>query len=272
MPVDPNRIWTGVSGGFTVVWNGDDIVVHRGSADGERVFSVRAAADRAWAASMAAHPRACTEDRHVQILSVVGPLLSLSIQADGLCEGAARPYSSHRWAVMDLSRMDRGAPLPLRLTALMPDTELLGGLLADPLVRAAIGPTAAPATLPELFAMLVEHPITVGACQFTLGDDELSGFAMFSLMGGDRMAVRIGLPARTEACRSQISQLGLNLPMPDRLRAELVQAFGRRAGFLLKDITPVAGGRDTTFHLASPPPSLPPPPPATVPAPAPSVQ
>ena len=250
----PATIWSGTSGGATVVWSKDDVVVHRGALDAEVVFSARAEADRGWRKATTTETRSCSEDRKVQVLSVVGPLVSLSIEADGNCEGAAHPYASHRWSVFDVGRIERGRPLPVRLTALVPESELVAKLAADPLVRKALGAKAnpPPQTLTDLFAELAEQPIRVGACDFDFGDDQLNAFAIYGLKGGDRMAIRIALPYRYEVCRGQIAQLGLDLPLPDHLRAELVQAAGRRSGFLLQDLKAVAAGRQTTFRLATP--------------------
>jgi hypothetical protein len=76
---------------------------------------------------------------------------------------------------------------------------------------------------------------------------------VYGLSGGDRVAVRIALPYRHEVCRGQMTQLGLDLPMPDRLRAELVQAAGQRAGFLLRDLPAIAAGQQTVFQLSASP-------------------
>lgn len=255
--VDPALIWSGASGGVTVTWTTGDVMVRRGGSDGEPVFSVRAEAERAWRRANAAGDRTCTEDRGVEVLSVVGPLVSISIQADGVCGGAAHPYASRRWAALDMARVDQGRPAPVRLTAIAPEADLLHALVLDPVVRAALSGTGEPpATLAALFETLATHPIVVGGCTFDLTDDDLTSFAFHHLPGGDRMAVRLALPYRDEACRGQIAQLGLDLPMPDRLRAELAQAGGRRVGFLLQDQKAVATGRRTAFRLEPPPPRV----------------
>jgi hypothetical protein len=249
--LDPSIIWAGASGGVVVRWMLDDIVVHQGGEETAVKFSVRAAAEQAWKTATAGETRNCTEDRRIQIASMVGPILTLAIEVEGNCVGAPHPYASRRWATLDVARIDRGRPTPMRLTALIPEEELLSRLVRDPLVVKAIADRPAPESMKDLFALLADHPIIVGGCAFEFGENELSAFAIYGLSGGDRVAVRIALPDRDPSCRGQKVQLGLDVPTPERLRAAVVQAAGGRAGFLLRDLDRMGRGKQTTFRLST---------------------
>ena len=251
------QIWRGRSGGFDVEWSARDVAARR-VRDGARVLSLRAAADSQWTPDPEADPADQPSFVSVgyRVLSVVGSVVS--VEERWYCDcGGAHPISSTRFAAYDLSRGTLRKPAPVSATALVPEPELLRALLADAVVRQALrsaGVTGQPRTLSALLDAVEHEAVRVGddECTYSLGEEFLSSFAVHHVEGG-RMALRFSLSHHVEICRGRMTQIGVLVPTPERLRADVAAADARRAGFLMKDTRRIAPGDQspTRFEYAA---------------------
>jgi hypothetical protein len=177
-----------------------------------------------------------------RLVSVVGTLASLEHSMWADC-GGAHPSAMTSYEVVD-------ATLPTHRTTLLDhfsEAEILGALQTDPLVRKALG-QARPATVRELLKSLSGK--TGGGdpegCGYAFSEGMLGSFAFHHVEGG-ALAVRIGLSHGCEVMRGNLTQMGLLLPIPRRLAANVGAAVMRQEGFLMKDSSAISGDRATEF-------------------------
>lgn len=227
---DPNAnspvIWTGQAGRFVVRWTEADISA---SLDGRKVFSTRAIAEH----DAKENQPSAEYSRKFALLSVVGSMISYSDKAYCDC-GGAHPISKARFSAVDLDHPGQ----PARLTDSFAEADVLRALLEDTLVRKATAGSAPPQTL----AALSGASITSKDCSFSVGSDLPTRFA-FHHVEGSQVAVRIALSHDVEACGGRMVQLGVLLPIPERLRKSLESAQAGSSGFLMKDAARISGGR-----------------------------
>ena len=239
-PAAERTFWTGGSGGFTFAWTDRDL---RASVGTRRVWTARTGPEKE-ARTMSG----CTDyEVTVTLLSVVGSVASYEETTSWYCTGAAHPSAYTTYRAVDASRPQA----PAKLTDWFPEQEVRAALLADPLVRKAL--TAArvrtpPARLTALVQTLSEAP---SECEYAFSDDLLTRFAFHHLEGG-KVAVRLGLSHGCEVMRGRLTQLGILLPIPERLKAPLAQAAAGRQGFLADRGRTIAGDRTTELQLISP--------------------
>ena len=172
-------------------------------------------------------------------LSVVGPLVSLEVAGGGYSPGAAHPYGFQIIEVIDVTRPDAKPSL----LDYYEERALVEALAADPWIR-RVG-AAAEAPLPRTSLSALAAALNDASPGAEEGDVGCSLDAFFSVRlvhsfafhhrAGDKVAVRIGIPYAHEVCRGEMHEVGLLLPIPAALRAELARADKREAGFLAKD-------------------------------------
>lgn len=173
-------------------------------------------------------------------LSVVGPLVSLLVTGGGYSPGAAHPWAFETIEAIDVTR--RGAKPSL--LDYYTERQLVDALQADPWIRRFRDPDRPPApasTLAALTAALNEARGAIGVAEdgpcpndAYFSEDLVRNFA-FHHLEGRRVAVRIGISHGSEICRGTMHQVGLLLPVPAALRADLERAAKREAGFLAQD-------------------------------------
>jgi hypothetical protein len=193
----------------------------------------------------------CSEDREFELLSVVGRIASVLDSSGGYCAGTAHPWASSVFRAIDLSRSATDAPVQIALTEVFPERDVLAALLADRFVKAALAAAgqATPKSVAQLVEALKDSPVRAGDCEFTFDERALTGFA-FHHRERERVAVRLSLPHRHEACRGMNTQLGLLLPVPEDLEGSLARADARTAGFLMKDQARVSRGLSTSLETS----------------------
>src|SRR5262249_49952437 len=152
---------------------------------------------------------------------------------------------------IDLGKTKDNSPSTLSLTDIFPEPQVFTALKADGLVRTALAAKGVPvpSSLPDLLKALEFEAVQVGECSYTFGDDLLGSFAFYSVKDHN-VAVRISLSHSAEVCRGQITQIGLQLPVPESLKIQLNQARQRRAGFLMEDAERISHGATTVYKLS----------------------
>jgi hypothetical protein len=88
-------------------------------------------------------------------------------------------------------------------------------------------------------------PLTADPCARRLRMEReafLYAFAFHHLEEG-KVAVRLGFEAETPACFEQLTQVGILLPIPEKVRVPLEQAASGKAGFLMADRNRVGSPR-----------------------------
>lgn len=214
----PATYYSGVHHGYVLTWSAADLQIHPVKAKGP-LFSAKAN----FLADSDPDMR-CDREGSYQVLSVVGPYVSLHQAGSGYCEGTAHPYAVQTYRALDVRRADK----PVKLTDLFPEKELLTAFLGDRVVKKALAGQR-PSTLKGVVEALAGY--SSDDCAYGFSDDLLERFA-FHHLEGDRVAVRVGLSHGCEANRGGLTQLGLLLKIPPALRSPLTQAAQRKHGFL----------------------------------------
>lgn len=159
-------------------------------------------------------------------LSLVGPYLSLQVSEGGFWPGMPHPSGTSHFKVIDVRDPQR----LLALDELFPPDALRDALVKDPIVAEYLASKpAAPRTLAALVSEL-EHASDHDRWFSFL--NLLKGFAFYGV-AKDGVAVRIGLPPLYDVPPYEITQLGIWLPIPPALRADLEAADAGTAGFLM---------------------------------------
>jgi hypothetical protein len=259
-------IWTGRSGGFVFQWSTTDISVRPVQSPTKVLFSVRELAQKDFAAFFEASKdpdtgeiAKCTDERTFVVLSVVGSIISLRDSSFTVCERAAHPGGESRHIAIDLAKpgsvgykegeVDLANPgKVVKLTDIFDERDVLNALLADPLVKEALGSSASkPATLAELIeAFAAGANVTDKQC-YSVSEDMLTRFAFHHLENG-KVAVRLGLSG-AGPCRYNLTELGILLPIPPSLKTSLAQAESGKEGFLMKDLKKISRDQMTSFSF-----------------------
>jgi len=181
------------------------------------------------------------------VLSVVGPIVSYELSEGWMCEGAAHPSGITLYSAVDAAHPCPSAPCAVEqrpsLADLFPDADLVRALKADPIVRRQL-PSAVSRTTKDLVKELAaSNP----ECEYAFQPDLLNRFA-FHHVEGNRVAVRIGLSHGCEVARGMLTQLGILLPIPPRLKVALDRASTRAEGFLMRELPLVSNGQKTSIH------------------------
>jgi hypothetical protein len=262
-------IWTGESGGFTIRWTTENLSASRsGSAEGA-VFNVRPMVEREWKEIEGDRSKRIREgeslmdfeyDRSIEVLSIVGPLVSIS-DSEGCDCGGAHPSAVTIYRALDLSRpgavdlssdgFKKGGKM-VQLTDYFPQADILRALLADTIIQKALKSSGKPRpqTLAALMKAIYLQPVHAGECDYELSDDLLTRFA-FHHLENDKVAVRLGLSHAYETCRGRFTELGILLPIPPALKQPLMRAQAGTAGFLMKDQKKIAREQMTSLTFTT---------------------
>lgn len=238
-------IWGGESAGHQIIWGEDDITVGSGTTP----FSLRAVMERHWQTEMndTNDPEffsGCTGENTVGILSVVGDIISYQRAEFIVCPKAAHPSIESWYQSFQASSPERKSSL----TDFFEAADIHRALLADGIVQKTLAGgdiTSPPATLPELIQALSEAS---SECEYGFSEDLLTRFAFHHLEGG-KVAVRLGLSHGAGACRGNLTQLGILLPIPEKLAASLKKAEARTEGFLMRDQKKIANDKMTSIEF-----------------------
>lgn len=229
-------IWTGTSGEFRIAWTASDLRVSRQDNPSETRFSLRSLAKAAWK-KMVAEAAGQRLERQItyRLLSVVGPYLSYE-EADDCDCGGAHPSAVKRFRAIDLEKTRADNPVPVSLTDIFSDGDVFAALVSDSLVRSALhdADMPQPSSLAELLDALDYRAVSVGDCGYLFSKELLQNFAFYDLRDG-KVAVRISLSHEAEVCRGQMVQLGLLLPIPEKLAGFLDAARRKSGGILMAD-------------------------------------
>lgn len=254
-------IWSGSSGGYMIRWTTSDINGRSASNASDVRYSANAQAQLEIARikkDNEEEPLVCTYDQDYTLMSVVGSILSIQDHYYMGCEKEAHPSGESRFVTVDLSKPAKG---PTRrsenldyampenaasLTEYFREEDILRALLADSLIKKALAESENPDT-PRTIAQLLDAfdtgvwvAVDDRTC-FSVSRDLLTRFA-FHHIEGDKVAVRIGLSG-TSVCREFLTQIGILLPIPERLKAALLNADAGKEGFLMKDQKRISGGQ-----------------------------
>jgi hypothetical protein len=172
------------------------------------------------------------------VLSIVGTLVAYRQSGGGYTPGAAHPTRYDVLTVRDLARKD----VTPSLLDYYSEKQIVQALKADPYVRKFANPEGSFAQATTLSALVEaldlewakEHG-EAGDCAYDVWfTTEMVGRFFFHHMTKDQVAVRIEIPPGSEWCNrlSGTQQIGLLLPIPAKLRQELLGAQRGEAGFL----------------------------------------
>jgi hypothetical protein len=251
-PAPQPRRWTVERLGLTFEMTATDLRAWKGEKADPPAFSVRALlAEDEKSSQKDAEERAAellapdapelptyelTAETTLDMLSVVGPLVSFQRSSSGFAPGAAHPYAGSRIETADVTRPG----VTPSILDYVPEAAFVQALNADPWIQKfkdEKGRTSAAKTVKDLVEFLknVPPPESDDCSTDAYFDEDMVQHFAFHHREGDRVAVRIGILYGAEVCRGTLHQVGLLLPAPAALRDDLARAERREAGFLMKD-------------------------------------
>ncbi len=244
-------IWQGKSGGFNIHWTQKDITATKG---GKVVFSAEKALarkdfEKAYLDYANEGYRIVEYHRTLTLLSVVGTIASMKdIFEEG---GQTLIYGDSKITTVNLANLDK----VVSLIDFFGESVILKALLADPLIQEAlveVNTTTPPSTLDALYQVLDKAPNIASGddCYFRLSKDFLTQFA-FHHIDKDRVAVRIALSPAMHGCQSEQAQLGIYLPIPNKLKSALKKAQKGQAGKLMNNLQKIAKEQQTTIYFST---------------------
>ena len=178
------------------------------------------------------------ENLTFDVLSIVGTLVSIRETDDSYTAGAAHPT---RYDVLRVRDFQRKHAKP-SLLDLYTEKQLVQALKADPWIRKFADPEggfAKAVTLKDLVESLdlqwAQQNAEAGDCAFDVSfNTDMAENFFFHHVSEDKVAVRIAIPPGSEWCSRAEGgqQIGLLLPIPERIREDLLKAARGEAGFL----------------------------------------
>lgn len=240
-----DTIWQGMSNGYRITWTEHDVSAWAGDAG----FTLRDVLQHqmrmaAEAAGDVDALTTCTAENSIKLLSLVGSIMSIERSEYISCPDAAHPGLTTWYESFSFANPDRR----LALTHYFDEDDIYRALVADALVKKTLaggGVTEIPATLTDLVRALAGISLE---CRYAFTEDLLTRFAFHHIEHG-KVAVRLGLSHGAGACRGALTQIGILLPIPEVLAADLKKAEEHRQGFLMKDEKKIAGDRSTVMRL-----------------------
>ncbi len=151
----------------------------------------------------------CNYRQRIEVVSLVGPLLSLreTFQAD--CPPEAHPSGETRFFTLNLARatqQSHNRQRPVALTSLFSSKDILAKLIQSPILQSLI-PSRPPRSLHALLNSLNgQFSNEVGLC-FVVTDDLMSRSVLTSIKD-NAISIQIGLPGAGQ-CRSNVTPVSL---------------------------------------------------------------
>lgn len=229
-------IWMGKSGGFEFQWTTGDIKVVSISAPQKILYSAARLFQKQTQKNQDDNAEVKLvldeAEQTLQLLSVVGPIMSVESHDYSYYKGTAHPSLYSRFTAIDFRNPNRIA----QLSDYFPAEDIRKALLQDKLVQNHLGKNKPAATLDGLVRQLADLNIDLDICEYGFDKDLLTRFAFYQIQDG-KVAVRLGLSYGGEPCRGMLTQIGLWLAIPDTLRSALKTANDRQEGFLMDSQT-----------------------------------
>jgi hypothetical protein len=212
--------FTGKSGGFHVTWTAKDITAE--PTGGGAPYSWKNSLEDATEAGTGPIPAEGNAKATVKMRSLVGPYMALETRASGYVPG-----TPHDWANAGLSTVDLRSNKAVQLTDLFSKKDLYKALMADKVVLKTLG-AARPKDFDALMDAIDAKGDADGKYVFSK-HDFLTNFALHHA-DGKQVGVRVGLPNGDERHHGDMTELGLLLPVPKDLAADIAAAQAGKAG------------------------------------------
>lgn len=224
-------VWGGASGEHKISWTTADIRAL--GADG-KVISVKDGLRKDMHADELG-PGA-TAKASARVKSLVNGVLSVQWTHDSFVPGDAHPDTGKAFRTFNLAK--GGAPM--RLTEAFPEEAIYKALMADGVIKQALG-KAQPRDLAGLERAIAYKTVKLEGHEYVLDPELLSRFAIHHVEGSDAY-VRLGLEAANGADRDAFTQIGLKLAIPEDQRAGYQAA--EAAGSLGRALDKLPAGKD----------------------------
>lgn len=263
-------IYEGKSAGFTVKWTTSDIVAT--DSQGKVVFSARKQAESDFRALIKDREKGMdySYEQHHKVLSLVGPILSLSISDFETGTQNGQPAEAHPGGETRYVALDLRSPEPLAgkmmdgglaydpdtrrakmfvLNKLFAEKPLLKALAADKVIQEAAEDSLDTTSIKAFLESIDGKALTgEGQCG-TLDRVLLNAFAFHHLEKGG-CAVRLGVSG-AGPCRYNLTQLGLLLPVAAQYKTWFDNAATKKEGIMMRDLHKLAVDRQTDFEFTT---------------------
>jgi hypothetical protein len=190
----------------------------------------------------------CTRETDVAVLSIVGSLLSYRETRETSCAAEAHPGGETIYATLNVAVARERSSMVL--DALFPQAAIATALRADKVVQGSLGTAKVGTGLADLVKTLADSsPVATASACYEFPQDLLARFAFHHVSDG-RVAIRIGLPG-AGTCRTQLTQLGIMLPVPQPLAVALQLAANQSGGLLMQQAEAITGTTHWTWRSGS---------------------
>jgi len=252
----PERpLWIGQSGGFIVQWCKDDITAHPVGNPTRLLFSAKSIARNSFeyesamvAEAYGQENRLSEYERDFTVMSMVGSIITFKDHYYTSLKREAHPAGETRYTAIDLAKQGEVDPASpgevVKLTDFFMESDILHALLADPLIGEALKNADEQDISRRDLSALIEElsgPAVSEKYCYEISDDLLTRFAFHHIEKG-KVAVRIGLSG-AGPCRESLTEIGILLPIPERLKRAFALAESGKEGFLMKDLKKIARGQ-----------------------------
>ncbi len=263
-------IYEGSSSGFNLKWTTGDIVVT--DSKGKTIFSAKkqAASDFRHLIKDREKGMDYSYEQHYQVLSFVGPILSIRVSDFETCTQNNQPAEAHpggetRYFALDLRSPEnldgkisaeglsyepetRRAKM-FGLNKIFAEKPLIKTLAADKVIKEATQDDLDKSSI-KGFLESIDGKVLVGEEQCgTLDKALLNAFAFHHVEKGNA-AVRLGVSG-AGACRYNLTQLGLLLPIPAQYKGWFDAAASKRAGIMMRELHAIARDKQTDFEFTT---------------------
>ena len=241
-------IWKGSSGDYEIEWSTSTLCAIRTDTS-QIAFDARADAQAAWARIVRRSSGVSLKAEFTyRLLSVEGPYLTF--EQEEYCDcGGAHPTAVKRFRTIQLDRSKSDSPQAANLTDLFSSEAIHKALIADSLVRKALGSEAPPSSLDDLLNQLVDQRVKVGECDYSFSSSLMNSFAVYDVQE-ENVLVRLGLPAATESCRGRLTQIGITLSPSEATRASLLAAKKQHRGLTMAEAERTMRSKVASFSFS----------------------
>ncbi len=266
----PSTIYEGKSAGFTLKWTSADIVAT--DSNGKIVFSAKKQAESDFRALIKDREKGMdySYEQHYQVLSLVGPILSLRISdfETGTLNNQpaeAHPGGETRYVALDLrspeslgGKMQDGGlsyePQTRRakmfvLNKMFSEKPLLKALAADKVIKQAAEDSLDTTSVKAFLESIDGKPLLGDGQCGTLDAVLLNAFAFHHLEKGG-VAIRLGVSG-AGPCRYNLTQLGLLLAVPAQYKTWFDNAAQKKEGIMMRDLHKLSVDRQTDFEFTT---------------------
>ncbi len=252
IPKNEDIFWKGKSGNYYLIWSNEDLYLSENEDTQTRSFWKETVAENFENLSQSSNGLKCNYKREVELLSLVGNLVTIYDKETIIC-GIASTFPNI--ITFDLSKIQKLPKLNsvadvtgVKLTDIFSEEELFQALSNSKEVKAFLNKRKL-AEYPKKLNQLLKV-IDAEYSRREVGDyalDDLDSFA-FNYVEDNKISVRLFLMPTSGYNQNTTKTIDLLIRVPDKFKSEIENAGKLREGFLMKDANKISKGEKTRFE------------------------